>query len=75
MKRGSVNMKAGLDKTTIIEAAADIADERGIANVTLKVISQPGIRDCLKLCNGTICISQKNIYKRHKVWCLFFSSP
>ena len=32
-------MKAGLDKTTIIEAAADIADDRGIANVTLKVLA------------------------------------
>lgn len=32
-------MKAGLDKKTIIEAAAHIADERGIVNVTLKVLA------------------------------------
>ncbi len=32
-------MKAGLDKKTIIEAAAHIADESGIANVTLKVLA------------------------------------
>lgn len=32
-------MKAGLNKTTIIEMAANIADERGIANVTLKVLA------------------------------------
>lgn len=32
-------MKAGLDKTTIIKAAANIADEKGIANVTLKVLA------------------------------------
>ncbi len=32
-------MKAGLDKTKIIEAAATMADERGIANVTLKVLA------------------------------------
>lgn len=29
-------------------------------------------KDCLKLCNGTICIIQRNIYRRHKEWCLFF---
>lgn len=29
-------MKAGLDKTKIIEAAANIADEKGIANLSLK---------------------------------------
>ena len=33
-------MKSGLDKKTIIEAAANIADKEGIANVTLKVLSQ-----------------------------------
>ncbi|MGM9548867.1 MAG: TetR/AcrR family transcriptional regulator [Faecousia sp.] len=32
-------MKAGLDKEIIIEAAADMADEKGIANVTLKVLA------------------------------------
>ena len=32
-------MKAGLSRTTIIEMAADIADERGIADVTLKVLA------------------------------------
>lgn len=32
-------MKAGLNRTTIIEMAANIADERGIANVTLKVLA------------------------------------
>ena len=32
-------MKAGLDKKTIIEAAANMADERGAANVTLKVLA------------------------------------
>lgn len=33
-------MKAGLDKTTIIKVAANIADEKGIANVTLKVLAE-----------------------------------
>lgn len=38
-------MKAGLDRGRIIEAAAAIADERGIANVTLKVLADElGIR-------------------------------
>ena len=32
-------MKVGLDRTVIIEAAAKMADERGIANVTLKVLA------------------------------------
>lgn len=32
-------MKVGLDKKTIIEAAANMADERGISNVTLKVLA------------------------------------
>lgn len=32
-------MKTGLDKTTIIEAAANMADEKGIAHVTLKVLA------------------------------------
>ena len=32
-------MKVGLDKKTIIEAAANMADEKGIANVTLKVLA------------------------------------
>lgn len=32
-------MKAGLDKEKIIEAAAIMADEKGIANVTLKVLA------------------------------------
>ena len=32
-------MKVGLDKTTIIEMAANMADARGIANVTLKVLA------------------------------------
>ncbi|MEE1250930.1 MAG: TetR/AcrR family transcriptional regulator [Lachnospiraceae bacterium] len=32
-------MKVGLNKKTIIEAAANMADERGIANVTLKVLA------------------------------------
>lgn len=32
-------MKAGLNKKAIIEAAANMADERGIANVTLKVLA------------------------------------
>lgn len=32
-------MKVGLDKKKIIEAAADMADEKGIANVTLKVLA------------------------------------
>lgn len=33
-------MKVGLDKKKIIEAAADMADEKGIANVTLKVLAE-----------------------------------
>lgn len=38
-------MKAGLDKDRIIEAAAKMADEKGIANVTLKVLAtELGIR-------------------------------
>lgn len=38
-------MKTGLDRGRIIEAAAAIADERGIANVTLKVLADElGIR-------------------------------
>ena len=32
-------MKVGLDKKTIIEAAANMADEKGIENVTLKVLA------------------------------------
>ena len=32
-------MKVGLDKKAIIEAAANMADEKGIANVTLKVLA------------------------------------
>lgn len=41
----SSQMKAGLDKKTIIEAAANIADEKGIKNVTLKVLaSELGIK-------------------------------
>lgn len=32
-------MKVGLDKCTIIEAAADMADKKGIANVSLKVLA------------------------------------
>ena len=32
-------MRAGLDKKTIIEAAANIADEKGIENVSLKVLA------------------------------------
>ena len=32
-------MKSGLDKDKIIEAAAKMADEKGIANVTLKVLA------------------------------------
>ena len=32
-------MKAGLNKKAIIEAAANVADEKGIANVTLKVLA------------------------------------
>ena len=32
-------MKVGLDKNTIVEAAAKMADEKGIANVTLKVLA------------------------------------
>ena len=32
-------MKAGLDKDNIIEVAAKMADEKGIANVTLKVLA------------------------------------
>ena len=32
-------MKIGLDRKTIIEAAANMADERGIANVTLKLLA------------------------------------
>lgn len=35
----SSQMKVGLDKKTIIEAAANMADEKGIANVTLKVLA------------------------------------
>lgn len=38
-------MKAGLDKKTIIEAAAKMADEKGVKNVTLKVLaSELGIK-------------------------------
>lgn len=33
-------MKAGLDRKTIIEAAAEIADEKGIAHVTLRALSE-----------------------------------
>ena len=32
-------MKVGLDKKAIIEAAANMADEKGISNVTLKVLA------------------------------------
>lgn len=32
-------MKAGLDRTKIIEKAADIADQKGIANVTLNLLA------------------------------------
>lgn len=32
-------MKVGLDKCTIIEAAADMADKKGIANVSLKMLA------------------------------------
>ena len=32
-------MKTGLDKKAIIEVAANLADEKGIANVTLKVLA------------------------------------
>lgn len=32
-------MKVGLDKKTIVEAAAKMADEKGIANVTLKLLA------------------------------------
>ena len=32
-------MKIGLDRKTIIEVAANMADERGIANVTLKLLA------------------------------------
>lgn len=32
-------MKAGLDKTTIIKAAANMADKKGIANISLKVLA------------------------------------
>lgn len=32
-------MKIGLDKTIILEAAANMADEKGIANVTLKALA------------------------------------
>lgn len=38
-------MKVGLDKTTIIEVAANMADEKGIANVSLKVLaSELGVK-------------------------------
>ncbi len=38
-------MKAGLDRNKIIEKAADIADEKGIASVSLKVLaSELGIK-------------------------------
>lgn len=33
-------MKVGLNKNTIIEAAANMADEIGVANVTLKVLAE-----------------------------------
>lgn len=39
MKKEIANMKMGLDKKTILEAAANMADERGIANVTLKLLA------------------------------------
>ena len=32
-------MGVGLDKETILEAAAKLADEKGISNVTLKVLA------------------------------------
>ena len=32
-------MKVGLDKKKIIEAAANMADEKGITNVTMKVLA------------------------------------
>ena len=35
----SSQMKTGLDKDKIIEMAANIADEKGLANVTLKVLA------------------------------------
>lgn len=38
-------MKVGLDKTTIIKVAANMADEKGIANVSLKVLaSELGVK-------------------------------
>ncbi len=38
-------MKVGLDKTTILKAAANMADEKGIANVSLKVLaSELGVK-------------------------------
>lgn len=39
-KKGIAKMKAGLDKKKIIKAAADMADKKGIANVTLKVLAE-----------------------------------
>lgn len=38
-------MKAGLDKNKIVEAAANLADEKGIRNITLKLLaSELGIK-------------------------------
>lgn len=38
-------MKMGLDKTTIIKVAANMADEKGIANISLKVLaSELGVK-------------------------------
>jgi AcrR family transcriptional regulator len=39
-KKGIAKMKAGLDKKKIIKSAADMADKKGIANVTLKVLAE-----------------------------------
>lgn len=39
IKEWGSQMKVGLDKKAIIETAANMADEKGIANVTLKVLA------------------------------------
>ena len=39
-RKGVATMKVRLDKNTIIEAAANMADKIGIANVTLKVLAE-----------------------------------
>lgn len=65
-------MKMGLDRKTIIEAAANIADERGVANVTLKLLaSELGVKSpsLYKHFNGGLDELNKELmlYGRHSL--------